>query len=259
MRPVLVPALDVNIVWFSELDSTNAAAARMVSAWSEDEDDRLKDTVIVAGEQKAGRGRNAHTWESPPGGLYATWLGWLPVSSLGWLPLAAGVSLVAAVEDALPGGAIGLKWPNDLLADGRKLGGVLCQSRIRGDAAWAAVGFGVNIEVTPALANGGATSATCLRSSGLEAGAAEASWVIVGGFVRRLRSSLARTAELPAAWLARAVHRRGDLLRVRSGGEAVVGGFLGLGEDGALELDVGGRRRCFAAAELVGEMTGAEG
>ena len=98
MRPAIVPALEVNIVYFSEVDSTNDVAARFVAGWADDDDDeQLKDTLIIAGCQTAGRGRNAHAWESPVGGVYATWLGWISTQALAWLPMAAGVSLAAAV------------------------------------------------------------------------------------------------------------------------------------------------------------------
>jgi len=254
MKLAILPALDVNIVWLSEIDSTNAMAARLVAGWAEDEDDRLKDTLIVAATQTAGRGRNAHAWESPVGGLYATWLGWLSTPALGWLPIAAGVGLARAVEDALPAVSVGLKWPNDLLVGGKKLAGVLCQSRTRGDSAWAAVGFGVNIGVTPRLADGSTAEAVSLGALGLGLAVEEALWVIVQGFVRRLRGSLDQPAELRAAWLSRAVHHEGDPLRIRSGDEVVIGAYLGLAEDGHLELLVERERRCFAAGELVGEL-----
>ncbi len=259
MRLAAAPALAINCVWFSEVDSTNATAGRLVAGWEDDEDDRLQDTVIIAGVQTAGRGRNDHAWESPAGGLYATWLGWLPATALSWLPLAAGVCLAAAIEDALPAVPVGLKWPNDLLAGGQKLGGLLCQSRTRGDAAWAVVGFGINVEVTPPLATGGATEACCLRTLGLDLGVEEVATVVVAGFVRRLRTSLERPAAVRAEWLRRTVHRIGDTVRIRAGGEVVVGAYAGLGEGGGLELDVGGKRCCYAAGELVDVLPGTEG
>ncbi len=259
MNPAIVPALEVNIVWLSEVDSTNAAAARLVAGWAADEDALLSDTVIVADVQTAGRGCNAHTWDSPAGGLYATWLGWLSPAQLGWLPIAAGVSLAAAVEDAVPAIRVGLKWPNDLLVDGKKIGGLLCQSRTRSDAAWAAVGCGVNVGVTPALTNGGAATATCLRELGLADVVERALWVVIAGFVSRLRPALGSPAGLRDAWLGRAVHRRGDALRIRSGDEVVIGAYAGMAPEGQLELDVDGKRRCFAAGELVGELPATEG
>ena len=159
----------------------------------------------------------------------------------------------------MPGAGFGLKWPNDLLVGSKKLAGILCQSRTRGDAAWAAVGFGVNVGATPQLPAGSASEAVSLSSLGLGVAVVDAGWIITGGFVRRLRAALDRPYELRAAWLARTVHRRGDPLRIRAGEDAVVGSFIGLAEDGHLELEVAGKRCCFAAGELVGSMKGSEG
>lgn len=254
MRPVLEPLLDLNIIRFSEVDSTNDAAARLVAVWADDEDERLQDTLIVAARQTAGRGRNSHAWESPAGGLYATWLGWIPAGALAWLPIAAGVSLVEAVDRVLPGAGLGLKWPNDLLAGGAKLAGILCQSRIRGDHAWAAVGLGVNVAVAPELPAGSNGGAVSLRSLGFSGPAEDAIVTIAGAFARRLRGALEDPDELRAAWLARTAHRPGDPLRIRVGEEVVIGGFVGLAEGGHLELDVAGQVRRFAAGELVGAL-----
>ena len=258
MRPELQPPVPANVVWLAEVDSTNQVAARLVASWVEDEDDRLGDTLLVAGTQTAGRGRGDHVWASPPGGLYATWLGWISAAELGWLPIAAGICLAAAIEDALPGVAAGLKWPNDILVGGRKLAGVLCLSRSRGDSAWAAVGVGVNVDGTPAMTAGAAPGATSLRSLGFAGDAEAAIWTVARGFVHRLRPALAQPAGLSAAWLARAVHRPGDTLRVRKGDEVIVGAFAGLGANGHLEVAAGGRVQHIAAGELVGDIPAIE-
>ena len=251
MRPAISPPAAVNVVWLAEVDSTNQVAARLVAAWAEDEDERLGDTLLVAGTQNAGRGRGDHAWASPAGGLYATWLGWLGTADLAWLPLAAGVCLAAAVEDLLPGLAVGLKWPNDLVVVGRKLGGVLCHSRTRGDRSWSAVGIGVNVEGAPALGPDAHLPATSLRALGATGDAEAALWTVAGGFVRRLRPALAAAAALPAAWLARTVHRRGDALRVRDRGEVLLGTYVGLGGDGRLQLEVAGELRQVSSGELI--------
>jgi BirA family transcriptional regulator, biotin operon repressor / biotin---[acetyl-CoA-carboxylase] ligase len=104
-------------------------------------------TAVVARSQTAGRGSRGRSWTSAPGGL------WLSVLSR---PAAAGLELVSlrtglAVADALgrlgAGDRIRLKWPNDLMLDDRKLGGILCEARWQGTAlAWIVIGLGVNVE-----------------------------------------------------------------------------------------------------------------
>jgi BirA family biotin operon repressor/biotin-[acetyl-CoA-carboxylase] ligase len=103
-------------------------------------------TAVAALEQTAGRGSRRSDWVSAPGGL---WLSVLlrPESAVAveLLSLRVGLGLVQMLEEA---GAqhLMLKWPNDILASGRKAGGILCEARWTGERpAWVAVGVGLNI------------------------------------------------------------------------------------------------------------------
>lgn len=99
--------------------------------------DRLKElagagagpyAVVVADEQSAGRGRTGGIWHSPPGsGLWMSVLLPVPGAVPAHLPLVVGVAAARAAESARPGARVGLKWPNDLLLGGGKLGGILCE------------------------------------------------------------------------------------------------------------------------------------
>jgi len=94
-------------------------------------------TVVVAEHQTAGRGRLDRRWEAPPGtALLASWV--MPVHDLA--PLAAGVAAATACGDG-----VRLKWPNDLLLDGRKLGGILVERT----AYKCLVGTGINLRWAP--------------------------------------------------------------------------------------------------------------
>lgn len=104
-------------------------------------------TIVVAEEQIGGRGSRGRAWRSPPGGL---WLSTLlhPASAAGieLLSLRAGLAVAAAVEASAPEITVGIKWPNDLMLDGRKLGGLLCEARWQGEAlAWVVLGVGLNV------------------------------------------------------------------------------------------------------------------
>ena len=94
--------------------------------------------LVTAGEQSAGRGRQGRTWAAPPG--RALLLSLLLRSYDPLLPLRAGL----AVAD-LAGAAALVKWPNDVLVDGRKLAGVLVEARPQ--SGWAVLGVGVNVAV----------------------------------------------------------------------------------------------------------------
>ena len=117
--------------------------------------------VVVADEQTAGRGRLERVWESPPRAGIATSVllrpgatvaarGWspAPVSGYGMLPLLAGVALVEAVRRLSDLDAV-LKWPNDLVIDGRKCAGILAESvPDSGSGAGPAVVIGIGLNVT---------------------------------------------------------------------------------------------------------------
>jgi BirA family biotin operon repressor/biotin-[acetyl-CoA-carboxylase] ligase len=104
-------------------------------------------TAVLAAAQTEGRGRRGRHWASPRGGL---WLSVLcrpaAAPAIEVLSLRVALSVARVVEARAPGVALELKWPNDLLLDGRKLGGILCEARWQGESpAWVAVGIGLNV------------------------------------------------------------------------------------------------------------------
>jgi len=121
---------------FAAVGSTNDVAAALPAG-----------SVVVADQQTAGRGRRGHTWFSPPhAGLYVSVV--LapaaarvdPPRATMLLTLAAGVAIAEGIE-AASGLATALKWPNDVVAGGRKLAGILAEGR--GDLV--VLGYGINV------------------------------------------------------------------------------------------------------------------
>jgi len=130
------------IVVLDSVDSTNDALRRLAAQGATDR------TVVVAGEQTAGKGRRGRVWDSPAGlGLYASAL-FRPGGSArnsGVWTLAASVAAAKACRQA---GApeVTIKWPNDLVWNGRKLGGVLAEARTTGGTLdEVVVGAGINV------------------------------------------------------------------------------------------------------------------
>ena len=105
--------------------------------------------VCLAGHQSAGRGRNGKNWHSPAGsGLLLSVSGAAPKSPDGSLALALGVAIAESLE-AFVLDPVQLKWPNDLVAQDRKLGGILVETSTQGGAgARVVAGLGVNIRIT---------------------------------------------------------------------------------------------------------------
>src|SRR4051795_4846341 len=95
-------------------------------------------TLVTAGEQTAGRGRQGRTWATPPGTAIAASVVLTEFDDL--LPLRAGLAVAdVAGEHAL------VKWPNDVWSDGRKVAVILAESR--SEPRWAVLGIGVNVAV----------------------------------------------------------------------------------------------------------------
>lgn len=112
-------------------------------------------TLRVAETQTAGRGRAGRTWYSKPGASLTFSLAWKfrrPVHALVGLPLAVGVALAEAL--AMFNVEARLKWPNDILHEGRKLAGVLIETAgaDSGQASWAVIGIGLNMAVSADMA-----------------------------------------------------------------------------------------------------------
>ena len=166
-------------------------------------------TVVVADQQTAGRGRLGRRWETPPGSaLLASFV--LPARALA--SLAAGVAAAEAC-----GERVRLKWPNDLLLDGRKLAGILVERR--GERCL--VGIGINLSWAPP----GAARLEADRDQLLE----------------RLGEELERwfeagDEEVLAAWRTRA-DTLGRRVRVELPWESFEGTAEALADDGSLIVD----------------------
>jgi BirA family transcriptional regulator, biotin operon repressor / biotin---[acetyl-CoA-carboxylase] ligase len=162
---------------FDAVGSTSTEAANAARAGD------VGDVWFAALQQTAGRGRRGRPWETPHGNLAASLLV-VPdcdpaiTATLGFV---AGVALSDALRREVPGVRVGLdgadgagvrvalKWPNDVLADGSKLAGILLEAHARPDGRMAVViGFGVNVVAAPEGLPYPATSLAAL-GAGLEA------------------------------------------------------------------------------------------
>jgi len=120
--------------------------------------------TVMADRQTSGRGRSGRHWHSPPGmNLYLSRIIRDTPSNLRLAPLVGAVATCAAVEKHLPGFRVSIKWPNDVLADGRKLAGILAELET-GPEPFAVIGIGLNVNMQAAdFPTGLRTPATSLR------------------------------------------------------------------------------------------------
>lgn len=127
--------------WFPRLGSTNDHAALLRR-----QGDLYAPAMVLTGCQTAGRGRGENSWWSRAGVLTVTFA--FPIHERiapHQLPLLAGLAVRDAAAAIAPKADVQLKWPNDLLIDGRKLAGLLCERVHKADL----VGLGMNVDVDP--------------------------------------------------------------------------------------------------------------
>lgn len=227
---------------FREVSSTSDALREHL--------DSLGDRSVVLAEfQYAGRGRLGRAWASPPGNLYASIL-WKPAPSM---DACARVSLLVAdlICDMLKSSGIRseVKWPNDVLINGRKLAGILPESGTH-PGPWLILGIGINITVTPRLSD--------LR--GLE----PVSWSDAGRPGEPLDILLDLLERLDRAWPDRSrdpiegrrdsisarLWCRGQLVRITRGSETTAGTLTGIDQEGRLVLATSSGSASFDSGEL---------
>ena len=243
LRPGRTPE---NLVLLPVVDSTNRIARTIVQEY-ETAEEPMRPFLILALEQSGGRGRQGRSWTSPPGkGVYATRV--LTVEDpavFQTLPLLVGIGLSRALDPFLPS-PCRLKWPNDLLVEGKKIGGILIEAMVRQEGeSRALIGFGVNVKhEQEELPEAG----TSVRLLGGTASLEELSWSLVEGLERELE----HLGDLPyaaAAYRERSVHRPGDRIVCRMGESTVEGTFQEIDEQGRLVLEDGQR---LSSGEVIG-------
>ncbi len=207
---------------------------------------------FVAYDQTAGRGRNGRQWSSNRGNLFSTLLliDPCPTADLPKLGFVAGVAVLQAVRELVAEPqAIRLKWPNDLLASGAKLAGILLEGRaLAGGQQAVAIGIGVNCAHCP---DGLPYLASCLAQLGAEAGAEHLFEKLSDRIAANLTTfDRARGFDaIREAWLASA-HGLSGPITVRAGTEPKSGIFSGIDDQGRLIFDDGNGRQLIHAADV---------
>jgi len=134
--------LGSSIIRFESVDSTNKSALLAAAQGA------LDGTVFLAKSQTQGRGRRSKTWYSPPGmGLYFSVLlrPKTEAAKANFLVLQSAVAVCMAIEE-IARFPVGIKWPNDIYMDGKKLGGILLETGVSGGTLQhAVVGIGINL------------------------------------------------------------------------------------------------------------------
>lgn len=233
------------------LDSTNAEALRRAERGT------ASGLWIWAKQQKAGKGRAGRDWSSPPGNLYASLLlrPQLPLTTLMQLSLLAGVAIHDTVKQLTSSASqpldLRLKWPNDILLGGAKLGGILLETASSVDPRDTAVVIGVGLNLSHAPNDLG-RSVACLADAGHPVTAREAFPILawrMADWIARWQDGQA-FGPIRSAWMERA-QPIGQPISVNLGNDRLGGTFLGIDEAGALRLALaGGQERRITAGDV---------
>lgn len=247
---VVARAHGVRLLTLDEVDSTNDEARRLIEAGERGP------LWIVAQRQAKGRGRLGRDWASPVGNLHAS----LILNNFGdpaatpQLGFVAGVAAMRALREAAGARSFALKWPNDLMLDGAKLGGILleCVSVPTGDlrapqAPVAIIGVGVNCAMAPrdlpydasALGSGGPSAAALYAHLSDAFVDALDAWRDDAGFAR-----------IREMWLSQAIGL-GAKIRVALARETIEGRFDTIDAIGRLVLSTDDGARVVDAGDVI--------
>ena len=240
------------LIAYETIGSTNDEAKRLAR---EGADEGL---IIRAERQTSGRGRRGRNWMSPPGNLYFSLL-LRPncrAATAAQLGFVAALGVAGAIDGLAPEISLRCKWPNDLLANGKKISGILLETEMAaGDKPdFVILGVGLNLASSPRDTPYPATSLAEEGAPGI--GPAET----LAGFAKHFVDWLTIWREdgfalIREAWLAMAMGL-GEPIQVRLERDTLEGRFLDLDDDGALLLGLPGSSRRIAAGEIFPAMAG---
>lgn len=219
------------VVYRAELDSTNDEAKRLARAGTPE------GTLIISDYQTQGRGRLDRDWVAPCGTSLLMSIVFRPELAphqVQRLTMSCGLAVADAIEQGT-GLRADLKWPNDVVIAGAKLGGILTEIELKGSQVeFAIVGMGLNVNLDPELLPEGLSMpATSLRH---EMRAEVARLPLLHAILRRIedRYSALRAGVSPRDEWAGRLTALGKLVAVREGDSVVEGVAEGVDADGAL-------------------------
>ena len=126
------------VVYYPSLASTNEAAKREAQKYAPE------GTIVIARQQIAGKGRLKRVWLSPEGSIALSIILYPALAHLSSLVMIASLAVVRSIR-VVTGLEAQIKWPNDVLVAGKKVSGILIESRVRGSTVdYAVIGIGVN-------------------------------------------------------------------------------------------------------------------
>lgn len=217
------------VLYYASLPSTMDAAREEALKGAKE------GTVVIAGEQTGGRGRLKRVWLSPEGNIALSIILRPEIKTLPYLVMIASLASAQSIESAA-GVKADIKWPNDVLIGGKKVGGILIENELRGNrAAFSIVGIGINIDLRAAdYAEIAATAASLKEAPGKNDLRIRIIKALLEEF-DRLYLQLPDGNPIYRAWRNRLV-TLGKKVRAQSGSQVIVGTAEAVDEVGALMI-----------------------
>ncbi len=215
------------------VDSTNLEAFRQL--------ERYPEVCVLADIQTQGYGRNKSQWFSSEGNIHFSFGKIVEVDRIKNLSLKV-VCRVFSLMKKYVSGELAVKWPNDILLNGKKVAGILIESKIKGDRAKVVVGIGLNFSFAPLEDSG------CLKGR-VEVSKSEFEELLI----EELKTVFERKQDLNAMLSfveENSFFKKGDIVKFYSGKEAVTGVFKGYSPDFAIIIETEGREVLFYSGEV---------
>ena len=240
--------IGAKIHWIKSCSSTNDLTKELAISGEEE------GTVVVSEEQTRGRGTKGRSWYSPrKKGLYLSLLLYPSQPQISLLPLMAGLAANDAIFESA-GIRVGLKWPNDLIWEKKKLGGILCESGFLGNkASYVIVGIGINLdqrrEDFPEEIRSLATSLKLITKRDIDR----------KEFLQELCKALnrwyrlfreRRNEEIVRSFQDYSILPLGERVELLTETEEVLGTYAGIDSKGGLILEREGKRMTFFSGEV---------
>ena len=248
VMPRLTAPLAGPVVWTPEIGSTNDDAAQRAREGAPE------GTVIGSDHQTAGRGRRGRSWVDAPGeALMYTVILRPRVSPIdaGMLPLVVAVGLADALDEAgVPD--VQIAWPNDIIASGVKVAGILCElSADQERVTWAIAGMGINVGPVPEVESTRWTAGS-LASIGPRPGRGDLLVLALAAIGRRYAAWVEHGPAAIVAAFAKRDHLAGAQVTVGTTAGELTGICRGIDDLGRLQVECDGQVQAVASGEVTG-------
>ncbi len=223
----------MKIIRLKSIDSTNKEAFRLLN--------HFQRVAILSETQTEGYGRNGAKWHSFKGNIHLSVGAICKIACLDTLSIRVLYHVFSMLKKEVKGQLL-VKWPNDILLNGEKAGGILIESKVKGDNAMVVVGIGLNYEKKPL------NDSACLKDA-LTMSREEVENMLMEEILNAIDSRLSMKT-LFEFFLENSYLQKGDEVTLNRGDRILKGRFVGFTEKFGIRIDIDGNTRTFYSGEV---------